>query len=162
MTDFFLSGNMSGWLAVIIASMLPIIELRGAIPIGVTLGLEPIYSAILAILGSTIPVPFIFAFARPLIKLLKQSRIFKDKIEKFLNRTMKKSEKIQKYEFWGLVIFVGIPLPGTGAWTGALLATLLDIRFKRATLAIFLGNVLAGTIVFTITQLTVKSIKFIF
>lgn len=162
MTEFFLSGRFSGWIAVLIASMVPIIELRGAIPIGVTLGLDPLYSAILAIIGSTIPVPFILLGIRPVIKLLKRSRFFKERLEKFLDRTMKKSEKIQQYEFWGLVLFVGVPLPGTGAWTGSLIAALLEIRFARALLAMFLGNVVAGTIVYAITQLAVKSIRLFF
>lgn len=151
------SNYISSWMVVVFAAMFPIIELRGAIPIGIALKLNPYYSTVLSIIGSTVPVPFIFFTIRPILNYLKSTKLFKAKIERFLSKTMNKSDQIVKYGFWGLLLFVGIPLPGTGAWTGTLIAVLLDLRFKSTILAIFLGNVMAGIIIFIVSHLAIFS-----
>lgn len=155
------SDFISNWVVVIFAAMFPIVELRGAIPIGIALKLDPYYSTVLSIVGSTIPVPFIFFTIRPILNYLKKTKIFRSKIERFLDKTMSKSDQIVKYGFWGLLLFVGIPLPGTGAWTGTLIAVLLDLRFKSTILAIFLGNIMAGGIILILSHLAIFSFKLI-
>lgn len=162
MSDFILQNSkfFSSWIVVLLSSMLPIVELRGAIPIGIALKLNPLVTTLLAIVGSTIPVPIIFFTIRPILNYLKNTKLLGKKIDKFLAKTMRKSDQITKYGFWGLLIFVGIPLPGTGAWTGTLIAVLLDLRFKSTILAVFLGNIMAGTIIFVISNLAIFSIKF--
>ena len=126
-------------------SMLPVVELRGGLPAGVAMGL-PIHAAFLAsLVGNMIPVPFIILFVRPLFKWV---RIHIPRLGGFVsrleNRAREKSADVLRYQTWGLLIFVAIPLPGTGAWTGALIAAVLDMRLKRAVPVIFLGVVIAG------------------
>ncbi len=129
-------------------SMVPIIELRGAIPIAVAHGLPPAIAIPVAILGNLLPVPFIIIFIKKIFawirKHLPKLNRMVDKLEE---KGKSKKETIEKYAFWGLFIFVGIPLPGTGAWTGALIAAMLDMRLKRAFPSIVLGVLSAGAIV---------------
>ena len=134
-------------LTVMLTAALPIIELRGAIPVGISLGLTPIHASILAFIGSMIPVPFILFSTRPIFNYLKETRTFKKLIHRITDKSMNKSGKIQKYGAWGLFIFVSIPLPGTGVWSGSLAAALLDMRFKWAFPAIFVGNLIAGILI---------------
>lgn len=132
---------------VFLTAMLPISELRGAIPLGFALGLSWQKTLLISLLGNLLPIPFILFLLKPVSENLRKLRIW----EKFFNwlftRTKKKAGLIEKYEFWGLVLFVGIPLPMTGAWTGAVASSLLGMRFRKAILGIFLGLVLAGTVV---------------
>lgn len=131
---------------VFVISMIPILELRGGLIVSSLLQV-PITTAIpLCIIGNIIPIPFILLFIRQIFKWLKKIRIFRGLIEKLENRAMSKSDNIRKYEFWGLVLFVGIPLPGTGAWTGSLIAALLEVDFKKAVLAELLGIAIATII----------------
>jgi uncharacterized membrane protein len=117
-----LSGAMSKEMIVFIISMVPILELRGGL-IAASLLKIPIFQAVgLCVAGNIIPVPFILAFITPVFNWLKKTRWLKPTIEKLEEKSMGKSDKIQKYEFIGLILFVGIPLPGTGAWTGSLIA----------------------------------------
>jgi len=129
-------------------SMVPIIELRGALPIAEAHGLSQATAIPVAILGNLLPVPFIILFIRRIFAWIREKL---PKLDGFVtrleNRAMSKSDKVQKSLFWGLFIFVAIPLPGTGAWTGALIAAMLDIRLKRAFPAIALGVVTAGLII---------------
>lgn len=128
-------------------SMVPIIELRGAIPIGVGLGLPLIGAFIVSVIGNCLPVPFILLFIRVILKWMKGVKHL-DKIALFLeNKAHKKSVKVLKYASAGLFLFVAIPLPGTGAWTGALIAALLDMRMKYALPSICAGVLCAGVIV---------------
>lgn len=131
-----------------VIAMAPILELRGAIPIAVAGGVDVLPAFIAAIIGNLVPVPFIIIFIRKIFKWMqsKSQRLHKlvDKIEK---RVEPKKETVLKYEWWGLFILVAIPLPGTGAWTGALVAALLDMSVRRAFPAIALGVVAAGLIV---------------
>lgn len=131
---------------VFIISMIPILELRGGLIVASLLQV-PITTAIpLCIIGNIIPIPFILLFIKQVFKWMKKFKIFRGIIEKLENRAMSKSDNIKKYEFWGLVLFVGIPLPGTGAWTGSLIAALLDVDFKKAILAELLGIAIATII----------------
>lgn len=139
------------WVVFVTAAM-PIIELRGAIPAGIALGLEPWHAYLLGILGSMLPVPFILLLIRPIFHWLKENTPIKPFIERLTHKTLKKSDKINQYGFWGLLIFVAIPLPGTGVWSGALAAALLELRFKTAFSAIFIGNAIAGLIMMTFSQ----------
>ena len=138
------------YLIVFFVSMVPIIELRGAIPYAVGFGLPLLPSYIIAIIGNMIPVPFIFLFARKVLVWGSKKKY----IGKFFNWCLKKGEKggeklkqsAGKGLYIALLIFVGIPLPGTGAWTGTLAASLLNMDFKKSTLAVMGGVILAGII----------------
>ncbi len=141
---------------VLFIAALPLIELRGAIPIGVSMGLSPIHAAILGIIGSLIPVPFLLFFLKPVFIWLRQTKLFRGFVDRTVERTLKKSENIRKYRIIGLILFVGIPLPGTGVWTGSLAAILFNIRIKHALPAIALGNLLAGIIMFTFSHIAVN------
>ena len=139
-------------ITVLIISALPVIELRGAIPVGIGLGLSTIDSALLSFAGSLIPVPFILLGIRPVFNYLKKTKLFKGLVEKLTHKSLKKSDNIKKYGFWGLLIFVAIPLPGTGVWSGALIASLLDMKFKMAFPAILFGNLVAGLLITAISS----------
>ena len=131
---------------VFIISMIPILELRGGLIVSKLLEV-PITTAIpLCIIGNIIPIPFILLFIKQIFKWMKKIRLFHGLVEKLENKAMSKSDNIKRYEFWGLVLFVGIPLPGTGAWTGSLIAALLDVDFKKAVLAELLGIAIATVI----------------
>lgn len=141
---------------VMITAALPVIELRGAIPVGISLGLSPIHATILSFIGSMIPVPILLFTVRPVFNYLKKTKIFRKMIARITNRSFQKSDKIQKYGFWGLILFVAIPLPGTGVWSGTLAAALLDMRFKRAFPAILIGNMIAAIAVMTLSNGVVR------
>ena len=147
--DFLVNINPSfGTFAV---SMVPIIELRGAIPLGLGLGLNWFWVYIICVIGNMLPIPLVIRIVRPLIEWLIHSRMF-HKVGNWLdNRTKKKSESITKYKKLGLLIFVAIPLPGTGAWSGAMVAGLLNMRLKDALPAIFAGVAIAGIIMVLVT-----------
>ena len=136
-----------------IIAMVPVVELRGAIPIGVfSFGLPPLAAAAIAAFGNIVPVPLIILFIRKVFDWMKKIGGFLGKIATWLeNRAHNKSTALQRGEFWGLMIFVAIPLPGTGAWTGALIAAMLDMRMKRALPSIILGVIIAGILVTGIT-----------
>ena len=133
-------------------SMLPVIELRGGLPAGVAMGLPIPEAFVAALLGNMLPVPFAILFVRPLFRWVRVHipalGSFVTKLEK---RAYAKSKNVKKYETWGLLLFVAIPLPGTGAWTGALIASILNMRIKRAVPVIFLGVVIAGLIMTALT-----------
>ncbi len=143
-------------LIVLVTATLPIVELRGAIPIGISLGLPPVNAAIISFIGSMIPVPILLFGIRPVINALKKTEPFKSIVQKLINRSLGKSVKIQKYGAWGLVLFVAIPLPGTGIWSGTLIAALLDMRFKWAFPAILVGNITAAIVVMTLSSGVVR------
>lgn len=129
-------------------SMVPVLELRGAIPIAVANGLDFKYAVIVSILGNLVPVPFIILFIRKIFALMRKwSKKLDTLVAKLETRAEKKSDVVQKYAFWGLFILVAIPLPGTGAWTGALVAAMLNMRLKYAFPSIALGVVGAAVIV---------------
>ena len=131
---------------VFIVSLLPILELRGGIIAGFLLGLDLMPSFLIAFLGNIIPIPFILLFIKFIFKVLNKTRM-KGIIEKLENKAISKSDKIQKYSYWGLLLFVGIPLPGTGAWTGSLIAALLNMDIKKSFFVIVIGVIMAGIII---------------
>lgn len=144
-------------LIVFIVSMIPLIELRGAIPVGVGLGLPEVLTLIIAIIGNLLPVPLIYVFAR---RFLEWGAAGKTKtLKKFCNFCLKKGEKAGKKLqdstgeslYFALFLFVGIPLPGTGAWTGTLAASLLDLDFKKSIISVMAGVVCAGLIMLLIS-----------
>lgn len=155
-----LSGSFGKEAIVFIISMIPILELRGALLVaGPILGV-PVAKAIpLCVIGNIIPVPFILLLITPIFNWLKSTKTFKPMVTKLENKAMSKSDKIEKYEFWGLVLFVGIPLPGTGAWTGSLIAALLGIKFKKAFPAVIIGICMATVIMWFISYVLLGGIQ---
>ena len=139
-------------LSTLFISMVPVIELRGAIPIAVAQGMNPWEAMVIAIIGNMIPVPFIILFIR---KIFKWMRKVSPRLDALVNRLEaradSKADRVRKYEKLGLYLFVAIPAPGTGAWTGALIAAMLDIRMRTALPTIFLGVCTAGLIVTLLT-----------
>ena len=133
-------------LFVFIISMMPILELRGGLIAAALLNIPVVEALVICIVGNIIPIPFILLLIRPIFAWLKQTSMFRPTVEKLERKAMGKSDQIRKYEFWGLLIFVGIPLPGTGAWTGALIAAMLNISIKRAIPPILLGVCMASVI----------------
>ncbi len=162
-------------------SMLPIIELRGAIPYGVAMGLPLHITYMIAVIGNLVPVPFLIMFAKKMLEWLSTSKLvsrwvinFKVSrnkrvhfsIQEFCKKTIKKADakasKIGKYELWGLFIFVAIPLPGTGAWTGSLIAATLRLRLIPSFFAIFFGVLSSGIIMSVVSWLWKFIISFVF
>ena len=132
-------------------SMVPVIELRGALPIGVGMGLEPWMALVVSIIGNMVPVPFIIIFIRRILNWMHRFEKF-DRLAKRLEaKAERQGDKLVKYETLGLFLLVAVPLPGTGAWTGSLVAALFDLRLKTAIPTIFAGVVAAGLVVFFIT-----------
>lgn len=128
-------------------SMVPVIELRGAIPIAIAYDIPWQIAYILCVVGNLFPVPFIIAYMKPLFGFIRRSRLFVKVIDWLENRTMKKAETVLKYSGIALFIFVAIPAPGTGAWTGAMIAAILGMRMKYSLPWIALGVAVAGMIV---------------
>lgn len=145
--EFFL--NLVGpHLAVLICSMIPIIELRGSIPLGALLNMPFWLNYLLSVVGNMLPIPVILLFVKVVLNWMAKCKIkLFNKIANWIFRKADKNRpKIEKFGFWGLYIFVAIPLPGTGAWTGSLVAALIDMRFGKAILAVALGVLTAGVI----------------
>ena len=140
------SGTAPEEVIVFIISLLPILELRGGLIAASLLDVNIVKAVIICVIGNIIPIPFILLFITRIFEWLKKFKYSRKLVEYLEKKSMGKSEKIQKYQFWGLVLFVGIPLPGTGAWTGSLIAALLGIDIKKSTSAIFCGIVLAMVI----------------
>lgn len=136
----------------VLVSMLPVVELRGGIPFGVAAGLPLPLAVIAAIIGNMLPIPFLILFTRRVFQWLRRNIPILGKfISKLEKRAEDKKALVLKYKFWGLLILVAIPLPGTGAWTGALVATVMDLRLKSALPAIFCGVLIAAGIVMLVT-----------
>ncbi len=148
----FLKTILSNEFKVMFTAALPIIEIKGAIPLGLSLGMNPWHALFISLVGSIIPVPFILFGIRPVFTWLKRSDFFHKIMSHIETKTLRKSHRIQKYGVLGLFLFVAIPLPGTGVWTGSLAAVLLDIRFKWAFPTILIGNFVAGIIIFSLSN----------
>ena len=146
-----LGGKISKEMIVFVISMVPILELRGGLLAASLLNIPIVRAIWYCVIGNIIPVPFILLLITPIFDRLKKTRLFRPMVEKLESRALGKSEQIERYEFWGLALFVGVPLPGTGAWTGALIASLLGIRFRKAFPAIILGIFIA-TIIMSIVS----------
>jgi uncharacterized membrane protein len=156
-----MSVGISNYLWVFLISMLPVFELRGGIPIAIAMGISPITAFVLCAVGNMLPVPFLIIFIRPLFRQLNRLRCLRGLIGRMKERVSRKSASLDRYGFWGLAILVGIPLPGTGAWTGALIAAVLDIRFKRALAAIFIGVLVSGLLVTVISTGVFAGVDFL-
>ena len=150
--NFFLN-TVGEELCVFFCSMIPIIELRGAIPLGAALGLPWWQSYMLSVLGNILPVPIILLFVKAVITWMGKSKVkFFNKVADFLNRRVEKRRaQIEKYSFWGVCLFVAVPLPVTGAWTGSLVAAMIDMKFWKALLTCLFGVMIAGVIMTIIT-----------
>ena len=146
-----LSQYISAEAVVFIISMIPILELRGGLLAASLLKISAVKAIPLCVIGNIIPIPFILLFINQIFKWLKRFRPFRGIVEKLENRALKKSDNIRKGEFIGLMLFVGIPLPGTGAWTGSLIASLLKVDIKKASLAILCGIVIATIIMYLVS-----------
>lgn len=131
---------------IFIISLFPILELRGGLLAASLLKVNYLTALPLCVIGNILPIPFILLFIRKIFGWMKKSRVLRPLVEKLENRAMGRSDQIQNYEFLGLLLFVGIPLPGTGAWTGALIASLLQIDIKKSSVAILAGITLAAVI----------------
>ncbi|SHK01796.1 COG2426 family protein [Tepidibacter formicigenes] len=139
------------YIYLLLISAVPIIELRGAIPIGVSQNLNPIYIYIVCVIGATLPAPLLVFFFRDLLKWLKKNRYFK-KIGDYLdNKVNKNSKKIMDKKILGIILFVGIPLPTTGTWTAAMVASVFKMRAKDVVIGILIGNIIAGIIVLSLS-----------
>lgn len=137
---------------VIIFSMLPISELRGAIPLGISLGLSPIHSTIISIIGNALIVPVLLKLLIPIMSYFEKTKLFKSTIGWVKKRSMSKADIIKKYSLIGLYIFVAIPLPTTGVWTASVIASLLKLDFNKAVISLSLGVVTAGIIVLSVSH----------
>lgn len=143
------------YILVFLISMIPLIELRGAIPYAVGIGLPKINSFIIAIIGNMVPVPIIYLFARKVLEWGKDKKLtgkfFTWCLIKGERGGKKLSAKAGKGLYWALFLFVGIPLPGTGAWTGTLAASILNMDFKKSVIAVMAGVLLAGLIMMAVS-----------
>jgi uncharacterized membrane protein len=146
--------ELSEILTVIGSAALPILELRAAIPIAIVrYHFTWYYAYLYSIIGNLLPVPFILKFLDVIISLLSKVKFMDKLIQWFLTRTRKRGRIIERYETIGLTLFVAIPLPITGAWTGSILAVIMGLRFRHAIISIFIGVLIAGVIVTCATQL---------
>lgn len=155
-----LGGVAAEELIIFIVSMMPILELRGGLLAAGPAFLDiPVMRAIpICIIGNLLPIPFILLLIKPIFRWLRGTKLFRPMVEKLEAKAMGKSDRIAKYEFWGLVLFVGIPLPGTGAWTGSLIAALLDMDWKKAFLAVCAGVCIATVIMYILSYVLIGGI----
>ena len=145
-------------LLVFIISLMPILELRGGLIAAALLGVNPIESYIISIIGNIIPVPFILWFINRILDWMRKGKRL-SKVAKWLDGKVEKHKgQIEKYGFWGLVLFVGIPLPGTGAWTGCLIASVLEMDRKKAFIAAMIGIFMASIIMMILSFGLLKNI----
>ncbi len=144
-------GGIPAELIVFIISLFPILECRGGMIAASLLGVDYWLAAIISIVGNLLPIPFIFLFIEKLFNLMKKTKHLGKLVNKIEAKAMKQSSKVTKYKRWGLLLFVGIPLPGTGAWTGALIAVLLKLNLKDSVISILLGVIMAMGIMSFIT-----------
>ncbi len=143
--DFF-GNSIPKELVIFFTSMLPVLELRGGMIAAKLLDVDLLRAFVVCYLGNILPIPFILLFIRRIFKFLKKSKHIAPVIEKLEIRSMRKSEKVKRWRNWGLLVFVAVPLPGTGGWTGALIAALLDIRLRSSLPIICLGVFIADLI----------------
>lgn len=148
LVEFFIDlfGGVSKDVIIFIISLMPILELRGGLLAASLLNIEFVRAAIICVVGNVLPIPIVLLFLKFVLNLFEKWNVTK-KIVNWLERKVEeKREQIDKYGYWGLILFVGIPLPGTGAWTGALLAVMLGLDRKKSFVCILLGVLLAAII----------------
>ena len=153
-TDWLLGLGLPEELVVLIIAVLPVFELRGALPIAINVFHFPWYYALLlAVIGNMLPVPFLLLFFDTFAKLLSKIGIFERMLNWLFNRIRQRGKILNKHKRIGLALFVAIPLPVTGAWTGSFIAVLFGLKFRHAFLSIFIGILIAGIIVTCATLL---------
>ena len=148
LVEFFveLFGGINKELVIFIISLMPILELRGGLLAATLLDVEFIRAAIICILGNILPIPFVLLFLKYVLDILSKWKVTKKIVNWLEKKVHDKREQIDKYGYLGLILFVGIPLPGTGAWTGALLAVMLGLNRKKSFACILLGVLMAAII----------------
>ena len=155
--EFLMDTTLGKCFLTMLVSMIPIIELRGGIPFGVAMGLPYHLAFPFAVVGNVLPAPFIIVYIRKIFLLMRR---YLPKLNSLVDTLEKKAhlkgQQVSKYQYLGLYLFVAIPLPGTGAWTGSLAAAFLDMRLKKALPAVFLGVITAGCIMLTLTHVGVN------
>ncbi len=157
--DWLTHTNLGEMLFTMLVSMVPVIELRGGVPFGTALGLSAGQALVAAIIGNMIPIPFIIVYIRRIfLWMRRKSPKLNSLVDKLEKKAHLKGEKVSRYKYIGLWIFVAIPLPGTGAWTGALVAAFLDMPLRKALPSIFMGVVTAGLIMTFATGLVVATV----
>lgn len=142
-------------------SMVPVVELRGGIPYGLSQGLEWPLVYLIAVVGNLLPIPFILLFVRRILQWMKRYERLGRIAKRVEARAAKRSDRVRRSEVIGLCMFVAIPLPGTGAWTGALIAALMDMRLKKALPSITVGVLIAGAIVTAVIRLGIHALNFL-
>lgn len=156
----FFQNSCPPWLCIFIISMIPIVELRGAIPVAMLAMGMPWYSAFLiAVAGNIIPIPFIIWFIRPIFNWMKKFKIFKGIVAWQERKIEKGADKVMKNVRLGLFAFVAVPLPGTGAWTGSMIASFLNLNNKKAFLPVACGVITAGVLITAICMLILSGVK---
>lgn len=153
-----LSPYISEQAVIFIISMIPILEVRGGLVVAFSLGVPPVQALPICVIGNILPIPFILLFIKKIFAWLRPTKVLGAVIRKLENKAMNKSSALEKGEFIGLLLFVGIPLPGTGAWTGALIAALLGIDIKKSSIAILCGVMMATTIVYVLSYVVVGNV----
>ena len=159
----FFANTLGRVPSVFLCSMIPIIELRGAIPMAFFLGMPWWQAYIISVIGNMLPVPFILLFIPKILAWMQKCKIkFLNKFANWLDRKVEKNRpKIEKYAFWGVCAFVAIPLPTTGAWTGSLVAAMIEMKFWKAMLSAFIGVLIAGAIVTAIVYGGIGALSFL-
>ena len=160
LTSFF-EGDKGKMIAIFIISMLPIVELRGALLVAAlpVFGVNWYSAFIIAVIGNLLPIPFILIFIEAIFDFMKKHKMLEGFVLKLETRARTKGEKIKKLEFWSLMLFVGVPLPGTGGWTGALIASVLKMDKRKAFISIALGVLIAGVIMTLVSYGIIGNIK---
>lgn len=147
----FANSPLGKEIVVFVISLLPILELRGGLLAAGALNLSPFIAYPIAIIANLLPIPFILMFLTPIFNWMKKTKLFRGIVEKLEKKAEKNKGKFEKGEFVALILFVGIPIPGTGAWTGALIASVLGMNKKKAMLAITLGVIMASIIMMVLS-----------
>lgn len=147
----FFQDKLPDELVVFIISVLPVLELRGGMIAARLMEMDFLKAFLICYVANMLPIPFIILFIRKIFEFLRRFKFFANIIERLEKKTEKNKDKVLRYEAWGLLLFVAIPLPGTGGWTGALMAALLDIRMKKSLPIIALGVLIAGFIMSGLT-----------
>lgn len=154
----FIRLTFSNEIALLIISMLPLVELKGSIPIGLAMGFKPINAYLYSIIGSSIPAIFIILWIMPIFSYMKKKNKLKKIVAWAEKKAKKKEEKIKKYEYLGLFLFVAIPFPGTGVWMGSLIASILGLNKKKSLIIVCLGNFIAGIIIYIFSSFFLRGL----
>jgi uncharacterized membrane protein len=156
---YFFIENLSAEMSIFLLSMLPISELRGAIPLGISMGLPPWEVYLISVAGNILPVPILLKVLRPLISYIARTRLLRKPASYIVQKIDKGSEKVLKYELLGLFILVAVPLPTTGAWTGCGVASFLKLDFKKSFIYISLGIMVAGLIMLLLSHVSLLAMS---